>query len=333
MHTANGTKVLRGIAALLALMAVAASCGVDETGSQPNGATQTTAGDLLSNVPYLNGAPKAKSNTAGDAVVFKGKAYFAYITPQSNVGIISESNLGSNGQTPTTFALPGATFGGPALMTVGNVLYVFYISGSWLVMQRSADGANWTNQTFLAQPSYNTWTTPPVAVAWDGAVRIFIGQGGAGWPNMITQYTVSGVTASGPSFVPATGQTMTTNNRPAATVWNNTLYLAFADSTYSNQIGMMRYTDARGWSTETLTGKTGIPGLFPTAAAGLELVYRANDAHIYRAYSQDGTSFGASIEDTASTTNHAPIPFSNLGTSSNWVFYVGVDTELFTVIE
>jgi hypothetical protein len=83
----------------------------------------------------------------------------------------------------------------------------------------------------------------------------------------------------------------------------------------------------------SLVAKSGIPALFPLANDSMQLVFRGNDSHIYHASTTDGVSYGNSTQDAASITNHAAIPFENWGAAANWVFYVGVNNELFTVLE
>jgi hypothetical protein len=307
-------------------------------------ATETVSRDLLSNVPYkVNGQTlTAKAGTAGDATIFGNKAYYAYIRPDSSIGIVADSNLGSNGQNAITYGLPGPAEFGPALLSLNNTLYLFYLSsccGNEIYMQTSTDGLNWSAASAVFSLYFqggsfnsNSWATPPAAVAWNGQPILYIGTQNGGFTDALLQFNISGTSGSGP-YVPGYWYPETPA-RPSVTIWNGALYLAWVDSENGNQVGLMHYTSASGWSGEILTGKYGIPGIHPLAAGALQMVYRnASNAHIYSTFTSDGVTFSTPQEDLASTTNRQPVPFSNWNLSSNWTFYVGQNNDLFTVLE
>jgi hypothetical protein len=335
MNIASGSRSLRAAAALLALAVAASACGAEDDGAPQGGPTETKSSELLSNVPYATSGHMltVRSNTAGDAALFNGKAYFAYIRADYQIGMVVESNLGS-GQSPTTYTIPTPFPYNPgygtALLPLGNVLYLFYPSGPTLLMHWTTDGVNWNGPyPLISLTNGENFHTPPAAVAWDGIPIVYIADVNccAASATILRQDNVNGLTASQYSI----GDTRTTN-RAAATVWKGALYLAWAGD--SGQITMQHWTDSTGWSAQTIpTGKVGVPGLYPVASGALELVFRGPDAHIYSTLSMDGVSFGNAYRDAASTTNRAPIPFKNWYSSANWVFYVGVDGGLFTVPE
>jgi hypothetical protein len=316
--------------ALVALASVASACGT-EGDSETTAPTVSTSSELLSNVAYPG--LTAYSGSAGDATIFGNKAYLAYLTPNLDIGIVVDSDLSSSKQNAIAYTLTGQAVFGPALLALRSTLYLFYVSGSTgsLMMRRSADGRNWDGPYILATyPAQGAWTTPPAAVAWDNNPVVFIGSGSG--KSCLYQYNVSGTIANQRSTQNSGGM-VCSNARPSATVWQNALYLAWADNGQSGQINFQHWTDANTWSLATPTGKTGIPGLYPVGAGGLEMVYRSSDAHIYRTFSTDGQTFGTSYQDAASTTNHAAVPFSNWNLSSNWTFYLGTGNQLYTVLE
>jgi hypothetical protein len=333
MNIAKGSGVVRGLVALVALASVASACGTEGDG-QTATETVSTSSELLSNVAYPG--LTAQNGTAGDATIFNGSAYMAFIQTNGNVGIIKDSNLGSGGQTASWIPLNAPAVYGAALLALNNTLYVFYIGSAngALYMRRSTDGLNFNDGPWLlATPPETNWTSPPTAVAWDGNPVVFIDSGSGSIRSCIFQYNVSGTSASLHTTQNGNG-IVCSNARPSATIWQGGLYLAYADNGQSGQINIQHWTDANGWSLWQPTGKYGIPGIYPVGAGALEMVYRNNsDSHIYRMFSTDGKTFGTSYEDTASTTNHAPVPFSNWNLSSNWTFYVGVNNMLFTVLE
>ncbi len=117
-------------------------------------------------------------------------------------------------------------------------------------------------------------------------------------------------------------------------MWNGALYLAYTDdNTQPGQIAIEHWTDSATWSLITHIGKAGTPDIYPRAAGSLGMVYRGSDSHLYSTFTTDGTTFGASVQDPASTTNRAPIQFMNWSLAANFTFYIGVNNQLFTVIE
>jgi hypothetical protein len=315
----------RGVAALLALVGSISACGTE--GDTPS---DTASSTLLNNVPYLSGSIKAQNGTAGDATIFNGHAYFAYIQPSGELGILMDGNLG-NGQSPTTYGVPTvfpAMFG-PGLLVLNNTLYLFYVTQdnaqyNNLWMKTSTDGLNWTYGLLL--DGGQKWNSPPVATVWDGDPVIFIDYLSSG-TSYLGQHTIS----PDGSWVSPLYNHGTSSTRPSATIWNGALYFAWQSN---GQIFTKHYTDSTGWSLPTtLTGKSGIPSIYPLANGNLEMVFRGNDSHIYRTYTTDGVSYGPAYQDPNSTSNHAIIPFLNWGASFNWTFYVGVNNELFTIVE
>ena len=82
------------------------------------------------------------------------------------------------------------------------------------------------------------------------------------------------------------------------------------------------------WSPETLTGKTGVPGIMQDGVGELEMVYRGTDSYIYRTFSSNGATW----KDRSSTTPQTPIPFEWYS-AADWVFYIGMNSRLYTHIE
>jgi hypothetical protein len=320
--------VIRGTVGVLALASALSACGTEQGET-----TATASSDLLSNVPYSG--LTAQAGTAGDATIFQNKAYFAFIS-SGNVEILSDDNLSSTGQDGHATPVSGAPAQlGPALLALNNTLYLFYVTSTTglLTMRTTTDGMNWSGPSTLASPPQSNWSTPPAAVAWDGKPVVFIGSGNSNVLSCIYRYDVSGTTATFRTSQNGNGL-VCSNARPSATVWQGALYLAWNDNySHPGQIGIQHWTDSATWSLATYTTKNGIPGLYPVGAGGLEMVYRGTDSHINRTFSTDGTTFGTSYVDSASTTGHAPIPFSNWNLSSNWTFYIGVNNALFTVLE
>jgi hypothetical protein len=320
--------LVRGAVGLLALASLVSACGTEEDGE-----TTTRAGALRVNVPYSG--LTAQAGTAGDATLFGNKAYFAFISG-GTVWILNDDNLGSNGQDGHATPISGASAQfGPALLALNNTLYLFYVTSSSgsLAMRTTTDGAHWTAASNLATPPEGLWSTPPTAVAWDGKPVVFIASGTSSILSCIFRYDVSGTTATRRNSQNGNGL-VCTNTRPSATVWQGALYLAWTDDVANpGQIDIQHWTDAATWSLITNTGKAGIPGIYPLAAGALEMVYRGTDGHIYSTFTSDSTTFTTSVEDTASTTNHAPIPFLNWNLAANFTFYIGVNNQLFTVIE
>ena len=345
MNTTRGLGSLRTVGALLVLTSLAAACGavgdVAPTGEAPQGsATETIPSALLQNVPYktlgqVGQMLTAKGATAGDATIFNNKAYMAYIRPDSSIGIVVDNDLTGKSQVGALYYSipPVCTPGyGPALLALNNTLYLFYPCGVAMMMATSTDGTNWSHPTDILDLSTGarTFSTPPVAVAWDGHPVLFAGQKTSSTRSILRRYDVSGNTASERGITTVVGS----DNRPSATVWQGQLYLAWADSYYGNEIGIAHWNDTTGWSQETLTQKVGIPGIIGSTYE-MELVFRGTDSHIYHALSTDGSLFGPAYVDSASTTGHQPVPFyNNNGTSAaSWVFYIGVDLGLFTIVE
>ena len=296
---------------------------------------------LAINVPYAvkGHALTAQNGTAGSAVLFNNMFYFAYIAPDGNLAILADSNLGSGGQSVVySYEIGIQALFGTALVSYNGTLYLFYphnysSGNNYLAMITTTDGVHWSQEYFLAWPVDGTlkFSTPPAAVAWEGQILVYLNEQGGS----LDQYNVVGTTVSGPYQHFAGSATYSTSRRPSATVWQGRLCLAFSDAANGGEMGMVTYTDATGWTSETLTGSYGIPGIYPIASGGLELVFPAisPNNHIYTILTTDGVTFNYWNYDSASTTFHAAIPFSNWNLSSNWTFYVGENNELFTVLE
>jgi hypothetical protein len=335
MNIIDRNNLLRGVGGLLALAAMVSACGTEEGGLEPNGAppndaTETKSGDLLSNVPYLPWQTlTAKGGTAGGATIFGNKAYFSYIRPDSSIGLVIENNLGSNGQNPTVLTLPSyyQSNYGASLVVYNNWLYMLYIDlNRNMAMAYSTDGVNWYGPGALtSDPFAGQWTCPPTPVVWNGSLFTF-GCAGSVWLLKLNGSTVVG--QDWPNGFPST------SNKIGAYVWQGAMYAAWADSAHNNQL-YIAHTGGfpSDWRISALVGQQGIPSLYPTGAGSLEMIYRGNDAHIYKTFTTDGVSFGQVYKDNASTTNHAPIPFENWNLTGNWVFYIGVNNGLFTVLE
>jgi hypothetical protein len=299
------------------------------------------ASALLDNVPYVaNGRTlTAQAGTAGDATYFNNLFFFGYIAPDGNVAILADSNLGSSGQSVVySYEIATKATDGVALAVDNGTLYLFYVQGygssgyTGLAMITSTDGVHWSPEDFFSYGAVGGGTGEfgaPTAVVWDGQVLLYISELGY----HLEQYNISGTSTSGPYITFGNYETYSTPTRPSATVWQGRLEVAFTDAANGNEIGLISYTDATGWSSEVLTGVSGIPDLFPLAAGALNMVYRPSNDHIYSTFTSNGVTFSTPQEDTASTTYHAPIQFSNWGLSANWVFYIGENNELFTVLE
>jgi hypothetical protein len=329
MEIKVGTKGLRGTIALLLLTVSISACG-----TEGDGETETASSDLLSNVAYLPWQTlTAKSGTVGGATLFGNKAYFAYIRSDSTIGIVIDTNLGGSGQSPTSYSLPEQAQFGTDLVALGGTLYLFYVdtNGTHLSMMTSQDGINWRGPYQLNGSVQ--WNTPPSAVAWEGQVLVYISNACESYEQCMYQANISGTSATYWGYAGPVGVPPATFGRATATVWKGALYLAWANSNQSGQIDILHYTDSAGWSGVTSTGKSGIPSLYPVGAGGLEMLYRSTDSHIYSAYTGDGVSFGASSENTGSTTNHAVIPFENWNLSANWFFFIGTDNKLYTALQ
>ncbi len=308
------------------------------------------ANAMLNNVPYVvNGkALTVMSGTAGSAATFNNMLYIAYIAPDGNIGILADSNLGGNGQNVVysyeigvdALGFEGTWEGGygTALVSYNGTLYLFFQAVSYccdaefshLQMATSTDGAHWSQQYIAGYPNNSLYfDTPPTAVVWEGQILVYINEGGSN----LDQFNIVGTTSSGP-YTWLGGQTYSTTARASATVWQGQLCLSISDAARGNEIGMLYYTDATGWSSETLTGLYGIPNIYPLGAGPLNMVYRPTNYHLYSTWTSNGVSFSTPQEDTRSTTYRAPVQFAPWSVSySNWTFYVGENNELFTVLE
>jgi hypothetical protein len=324
--------------AVLIASAVLSGCGA------PDDQTEKVSGDLLQNRAYLSsGQPfKAKDGTDPGATMFNGAAYLAFIRTDGKIGVIVETNLSNNGgQSTSSYALTDATNYGPALIPYNGYLYLFYGSlNGQLYMRRSLDGVSWQGPWSLTSNSNAPSVFRPAPVVLNGQLIVYTVIANCGTftcPNsdyFIFQYNINsdGISASGPYS--EGGIYEQTGHTPAGTVWNNNLYLSWAGTDDSSPIYIKHYSLATGvWSSDTIiSGNWGSPSLFPLSPSQMELVYRGNNAHIYRIYTTDGVTFSPPIEDNASTTNHSPAPFLASG-SDVWTFYVGQSDELYTALE
>jgi len=288
------------------------------------------ASAVFNNTPFLDqyGQPLiAKSQTAGDATIFRTQsdacAYFAYIRVDSSLGIIVDCNVGG-GTNLRYYSLAGPAKLGPALVSVSGTLYLFWIKSTngHQMVQESSDGFNWTAAMDLDPSDSPSYVAPPAGVAWDGNAIVWVGQ-----PS-IFQFNVAGSWFG--EYHPFVESTY---SRPSATLWQGALWLAWVDANNGNQVGVSHWTDSTGWYGESLSGMHGVASIYPDEEGALEMVFRGSDSHIYRTYSGDGAEWTPPIEDTASTTNHQPVQFDHYSWTQNWVFYIGIDNELFTVIE
>lgn len=332
MHTETGfrwlerSRTLRSIAAF-ALMGALGACGeAESTDSQP---TETVSGALLNNVPYLPGV--AGGHDVG-AAVFNGKAYFTYMRDTDfHTGVLIESNLGSNGQSAQTYAINDNSFtpfGGATLVVYNNLLTMVYVNWDQKIyMRQSADGINWSASSQVGVDPVYTGT--PTAIAAYGNLYIYALTVGGSYYHLV-QVAVNGTT---PLSTWWTGEL--TNNTPAAAFWNGNIYLAWSGTNSDKPIYVKHYDNASGtWSPPTIVPNNwGLPALFPLSSQTMEMVYRGNNGHIYRLYSNNGVSFGAAIGDGASWTDQTPVPFYRWGDSDAWTLYAGQNGRLYTTIE
>jgi hypothetical protein len=109
----------------------------------------------------------------------------------------------------------------------------------------------------------------------------------------------------------------------AGTASNNPIYIKHRECNFCT------------WTPPILvSGNFGLPTLLPISSQTMEMVYRGNNLHLFRLYTNDGVSFGQPIQDNATTSNFAAIPFMVFpGRSNVWAFYTGQNSQLYTVIE
>jgi hypothetical protein len=127
-----------------------------------------------------------------------------------------------------------------------------------------------------------------------------------------------------------------TNRGVTAATWNGQVYVSWAGADSNNTIHIQHNSllgSISTWSANTTLADGGFPALIPLTNQTMELVFRGNDSHIYRMYTGDGVSFGAPTKDNASTTNQKPVAFMPQGASDAWVYYIGVNSGLFAVLE
>jgi hypothetical protein len=127
-----------------------------------------------------------------------------------------------------------------------------------------------------------------------------------------------------------------TNRGVTTATWNGKVYLSVAGTDSNNTIHILHTSaldSVNSWSSSATLADGGYPALIPLTTQTMELVFRGNDAHIYRMYTSDGVSFGAPTRDNASTTNQKPVAFMPQGASDAWVYYIGVDNGLFATLE
>jgi hypothetical protein len=314
--------------AVLGLVSSIAGCGTAED------STDTVSSALLENNPYLQGQSlQARSGSGPGATIFQGKAFFSYVRTDSHIGIVIDSNLSNGGgQSATTYALPDTANFGAALFAFGGFLDLFYVGqDSNLYMKRSADGVNWSQTWALDTEGF--WLYVPSPVALNGQLALFAAA------NLISGHVIFQVNISNNTisniFFTATGSGVT-NRGPTAAAWNGNVYLSWAGTDANNTIHIQHIADlgpSGTWSAMTALAEGGYPALIPLTNQTMELVFRGNDAHIYRTYTSDGVSFGAATKDNASTTNQKPIAFIPQGSLDAWVYYIGQNSGLYTALE
>jgi hypothetical protein len=309
--------------AIAGVLGSMAACGA------PPDSTETVSSDLLENVPYLPGQTlQARGGTGPGATIFKGDAYFTYVRSNNQIGIAIESNVcNGTGQSATSYALTDTTNYGASLVVFNTFLDLFYVGmDNNLYMRRSADGINWAGPWQIDGEGF--WQFIPAPVVFNGQLFVFVVANLINGPD-IMQLDISGNSVSTIYF---TGEY--SNVAPSAVTWNGNVYLSW-DSLGSTNIDIKHSSNLipPTWSNISVLPVAGNPGLFPLSSQTMELVFGGNNAHIYRMYTNDGVSFGAAIEDLASTTNHKPLPFLAASASDVWVYYIGQNNELFTALE
>jgi hypothetical protein len=299
---------------------------------------ERNANALAINVPYsFDGKTlTAMSGTAGDATLFNNLFFFSYIAPDGNIAILADSNLGTSGQTVAysyEIAVPAQY--GTAFAVDNGTLYLFFVQSygnsgyNGLSMISSTDGVHWSTEIFFipALLGNGVFDTPPAAVVWDGQILVYANEGGS----YLEQFNITGTSYSGPYNFG--GYNYSTPARSSATVWQGRLSVSFTDASHGNEIGILTFTDAAGWTSETLTGLYGVPSIYPQGSGALNMVYRAPNDHLYGTFSSNGVSFVTPQEDAASTSYRAPVQFSTFTIGQDLVFYIGENNELFTVLE
>jgi hypothetical protein len=322
--------------ALFAALSQGCGTGEDQT-------TETVGGGLSQNVAYTwaGKSLQARGGTDPGAAVFNGNAVFSYVTPGAQIGIIIERQLNGSGQNILTNALPDTTNYGAALIPWNSYLYMVYVGQDRNVyMKRSLDASTWEATRQIAnRGGANGFQFSPALVVWDGQLLVYVDMDlSSFWVGGVTNALVQlNVDSSGSVSGPWNpGSPEITNDTPTAMVMNNqVLYLSWAGSASNKPIYIKHYTDAGGWSNDSiLTGQYGHPALFQQDIGTIKLVYRGMDsqAHIFHTYSQDGSFFYSPVEDNNSLTWHTPIPFYASG-ASTWTFYVGENNLLYTAME
>ena len=118
-----------------------------------------------------------------------------------------------------------------------------------------------------------------------------------------------------------------TNDSPTAATWNGVLYVSWAGTSSNKPIYIKHFDTA--WSPPTIiSGANGRPSLFPTSANRLTILYRGNNQIIYTVGSSDGTTFGSS-QPNAATSNFSPAPFL-LSSAGLWTLDTGTTSHVYT---
>jgi hypothetical protein len=222
---------------------------------------------------------------------------------------------------------------GPALIVHNGMLHLAYAgqNGS-LYMKRSLNGLDWEEATVKIGHG-DKWRFRPALNVWNGGLRVYAVEEAClpGCYNGLRQIDVS----SQPNVVPLT-TTQThimnerTNDSPTTTTWNNEIYVAWAGTDFNKPIYIKHFTGGIGWSQPTIvSGANGIPSLWRASAFRLTIVYRGNNATIYSVGSGNGTSFGVSSPNSA-TSNASPAPFLQSG-STIWTLYRGQNNRFYTL--
>jgi hypothetical protein len=324
------SSLLRGLSVgLLAVLAPA--CGVPQD-QEPIEEVQSSL--CRNQALQLNGSDwVAKGDPA--AVMFNGEAVFAFSRTDSKIQIIRERNLSDSCTTNTAEVqtLTDTTNYGPSLIVFNGMLHLAYVGQNRnLYMKRSVNGRDWEATSLLA--SGGDWEYRPALNVWtDNILRVYSVTEVCRWPNcsnFLYQVDVDSPTSGSIRNLGEHYLNEHTNDTPTTTTWNNDIYVSWAGTDSNKPIYIKHFNAATGWSPATIvSGGNGHPSLWPTNPDRLTILYRGNNATVYSVNSGDGTNFGASSANNA-TTNLSPAPFRNLGSSGIWTLYIGTNSRVYT---
>jgi hypothetical protein len=320
-------------------------------GSDPSeGATDPVNIALLQNYPYISGGPTYQAaGTNVGATMFNGKAYLAFVRTDQKIQIFAESDLGNNtGQSVTNTVFTDTSNAAPSLIAYNGYIYMFYVGqNQHFYLKRSADGTNWGTTVDIDPGEGGSFAYRPAPVVFQSTLTVFVTWTWGDGNSYIFQYYIgsNGLLAGGPFNTINSGQAVSctfgggcnseyTHAAPGAAAWNGNLYLAWAGATTSRPLLIKHFDPNIGqWSSDTsISAQNGIPSLF-SLPTKMELVYFGNDNHLWRTYTTDGTTFTGTTRDNASLPYGPPAPFLAYGASDVWVFYKGMNGQLYTALE